>query len=326
MVGTVTLEDSTAADAITVAGDVAGAGTLAVEDGTTIFAAGAALSAAALSVAAGATVDIAGTLSYAGQLANAGTLFVDPGAELDLAGQVSGSGGQLDIYGDGTLVLDQPVGPSQTVAFSGRGGELGLGSPGTFQAPITGFAAGDALDLQGETVLAVSYSGSTLSATLADSTTQTFDLTGSVTSFTTKSDGAGGSLIVAAGIGRLPYVDSITSETSSVYGAPPPAIVTFAVTFSKLAIGFDASNIQLSGLPGAALTGITTTDDTTYQVSVSTGTATGDLQIKIIGAGTGYFPPIPVIQYGSLGNGGSAFDVANRQPRGAGQFRSRGHG
>ena len=318
VVGTVTLEDSTAADAITVAGDVAGAGTLAVEDGTTIFAAGAALSAAALSVAAGATVDIAGTLSYTGQLANAGTLFVDPGAELDLAGQVSGSGGQLDIYGDGTLVLDQPVGPSQTVAFSGRGGELGLGSPGTFQAPITGFAAGDALDLQGETVLAVSYSGSTLSATLADSTTQTFDLTGSVTSFTTKSDGAGGSLIVAAGIGRLPYVDSITSDTPSVYGAPPPAIVTFAVTFSKLAIGFDASNIQLSGLPGAALTGITTTDDTTYQVSVSTGTATGDLQIKIIGAGTGYFPPVPVIQYGSLGSGGSAFDVATASLAGPG--------
>jgi Ca2+-binding RTX toxin-like protein len=309
VIGDVNLEDTTTADILTIAGAVAGPGTLVLEDGATTFAAGASLSSAGLTLEAGATAAISGAISYAGDLENDGTIALASGATFEASGPVTGSGGALSIYGNSTLQLNEAIGASQKVAFSGRGGELVLGSPATFQAPITVFAAGDTLDLKGEIVGSVSYSGSTLTANLSTGAQQTFDLTGSVTSFTTRSDNAGGSVIVAAGTSALPYVSSITSITPVNYNAPPPLVVTFAITFSGLAIGFDATHIALSGIAGAAVTKITTTDDTTYQVSVSTGTGSGDLQINVIGVGTGYFPTVPVAESDTLGLGVGAYDI-----------------
>jgi hypothetical protein len=79
-------------------------------------------------------------------MSNSGTVAADSGT-LDITGAITGTGGALDINGAAILELDGTVAAKQQVNFSGSGGTLALSNPGTFKAPIAGFAGGDFLDL-----------------------------------------------------------------------------------------------------------------------------------------------------------------------------------
>ena len=86
----------------------------------------------------------AGTSAIGIAVTNKGTVTAASGT-LDLSGAVTGAGA-LDIDGAATLQLDGAVAVTQTVSFSG-GGDLALTNTSGFKASISGFAAGDTLDL-----------------------------------------------------------------------------------------------------------------------------------------------------------------------------------
>ena len=68
---------------------------------------------------------------------------------LDLKGAVTGKG--FDVIGTGaTLQFDSSVNYFQTVQFQGSGGTLNVNDWGSFAAPISGFAAGDAINVSGD--------------------------------------------------------------------------------------------------------------------------------------------------------------------------------
>ena len=90
---------------------------------------------------------------------------------------------------------------SETVAFSGVGGQLGLSDAGAFAATIQNFAGADIIDLLGASVTGLSYSGSASSGALTVTTgsgTDTLKFSGDYTtaSFTTMSDGNGGAFLL----------------------------------------------------------------------------------------------------------------------------------
>jgi hypothetical protein len=82
------------------------------------------------------------------QVVNAGTVSVVAGT-LDLAGAVSGTGA-ISI-GGGTLEIDSTLAATQKVVFGAGDGVLALTDPKAFAAPVSGFAAGDQIDLTGFT-------------------------------------------------------------------------------------------------------------------------------------------------------------------------------
>jgi hypothetical protein len=77
--------------------------------------------------------------------------------------------------------LDGSVGGGQQVNFSGTGSTLELANPGTFNAPIAGFAASDFLDLT------------------------TFDPTQTTVTFTENAANTQGTLVVKEGATRISF-------------------------------------------------------------------------------------------------------------------------
>ena len=86
-----------------------------------------------------------GTSMIGVAIVNRGTIAVASGT-LDLTGAITQTG-TLAIQGGATLELDGSVVSLQTVAFSGSGGDLLLTNIGGFSGGISGFAAGETLDL-----------------------------------------------------------------------------------------------------------------------------------------------------------------------------------
>lgn len=99
-----------------------------------------------------------GTLSLA-SLANTGRVAVSGGV-LSVGGALSG-GGTLSLGGDGEAVLGG-AGAGAVIAFSGPG-TLSLTSPARFAGTLSGFGAGDEIDLGGLIANAFTYAGGTLS-------------------------------------------------------------------------------------------------------------------------------------------------------------------
>jgi hypothetical protein len=147
-------------------------------------------------------------------IANSGTIEATAGA-LDLTQAITGSG---ELTVDATAILKVEAAASATLSttFNGIGGVLGLGDAADFAATITGFAAGDTIDvLHQAATSATLQAGDVLAVMNGTQTIATLQLSGNYTgdTFAVASDGHGGANItVSAGL--------FAQAMSSMAGAP----------------------------------------------------------------------------------------------------------
>ncbi len=136
---------------------------------------------------------------------NTGTVEVMTGA-LDFANAVTGAG-TMKVDAGTTLELGASV-AAGTFNFAAATGTLQLDNVVAFNGSVTGFVPGDVLDLAGQAVASMSYTGTKLTVTLTNSTTKSFNFTSSLTALKAISDGGGGTDIIA-----LPTPYALTSGT-----------------------------------------------------------------------------------------------------------------
>ena len=144
----------------------------------------------------------AGSTTVTGSLA-ASTIDANDGL-LDFAGAITGGDGvgALNIGDLGTLEFSAAVDNTHTVDFTAADGNLALSAPSAFDGSIKGFAGADDIDLLGQAITKLSYSGSStlgaLTVTGSSGTIATLAFNGDykTTSFTFASDGHGGSDIL----------------------------------------------------------------------------------------------------------------------------------
>ena len=132
----------------------------------------------------------------------AGTINAD-GGKLDFKSAITRADGvgALHIGSLGTLEFDAAVDLPHAVKFMSKAsGTLALGDAGAFKGIVEGFAGADAIDLIGERITRLAYSGSTGVLTVFDSTARiaelSFDGDYRTSSFTFASDGHGGDRIL----------------------------------------------------------------------------------------------------------------------------------
>ena len=176
-------------------------------------------SAGQLTVDAGATLSGQGNADAYGQLANNGTISAQGGTLL--LGAVSGSGTLL-IGTGATLALNGACGAGQAVSFAGSGATLTLEAE--YDAPagtLTGFAAGDAIDVAGSQISAASYlqtgpGAGVLSLLYGTQTALSLRLAGNYAGcvFLATGDGDGGTLVTVA------------AASNGGSGGPPPGTST----------------------------------------------------------------------------------------------------
>jgi hypothetical protein len=155
----------------TIAGLISGAGEMEFHLGATTLETGTTITVAELEITGtGASVTVATNLTYAHAFLAAGgtSLTVGDGEALKLNGEVSG-GGMLNIGAGATLEFGATVALGGKVGFTGADGLLLLADAADFRASVSGFGAGQTIDLRsiafgsGETV---TYSGGAGSGTL----------------------------------------------------------------------------------------------------------------------------------------------------------------
>jgi hypothetical protein len=164
-----------------------------------------------VTIGASTELDITGSHSFtqtAGTTTVAGLLAVNTvnanGGVIDFTSAITaGNGtGALRIGSAGTLEFDAAVDNSHTTTFTASTGTLALGAAGSFAATIAGFGSNDVIDLLGQTVTGLSYSGSSTSGVLTVSgsggTIASLAFSGNYTtaSFNFVSDGHGGTDIL----------------------------------------------------------------------------------------------------------------------------------
>jgi len=169
--GTVTAASVTVATGATLSSAgtltlVAGAGAIPangveVTDGA-VNLAGGTIQGTSLAVGAGVTVLGAGTIGA--PITNSGTVEAE-GGRLSLTAQISGAGA-VQIAQDAVLELGAET--TAGVAFTGADGTLKLDLPASYTGTISGFAAGDLIDLKGAAATAASatYSAASNTSTL----------------------------------------------------------------------------------------------------------------------------------------------------------------
>lgn len=136
-----------------------------------------------------------GAMQFLGGIANTGTVTAT-GAQITVAGAVTGTG-RLDIGANGSLSLLSSVAATQSVDFLSATGLLQLAKTALFSGKITGFGAGDQIDLQNVSANGDTFSGGALHLTQGKAAVATLAFTGSYSAanFTLGSDGHGGTLI-----------------------------------------------------------------------------------------------------------------------------------
>jgi hypothetical protein len=162
----------------------------------------------------------------------------------------------------------------------------------TFSESVTGFTAGDLIVGNG-----------TASGFAGSGTTYTFNVTPAGDGLVTV-DVPTSAAFDAAGNGNSA---AATPQFSITYSGPATvvsivrangtpsnlAFLTYVVTFDKAVAGLTQANFTLvtTGLSGAAVTGVSNTSASTYNVTVSTGAGDGTLQLRL-GNGAGLTPPV----------------------------------
>ena len=167
---------------------------------------GAATSSGDIDIGAGAHLGVAGSFTQTGGSTTvAGSLGASSinanGGLLHFASAVTSSVGALNIGSSGTLAFDAAVDAKQGVNFAAAGGTLALGDGADFKGKVSNFALSDAIDLLGQGITGLAYSGSATSGILtvtgSGGTIAALSFAGDYTtsSFTFASDGHGGSMI-----------------------------------------------------------------------------------------------------------------------------------
>ncbi len=220
-----------------VKGDLVLSGTLAAEAGG-LDAVG------TLTLAGGAlTVDPASAMTLGSATAEAGRIALAAGATLAGFGRIDASlddAGLLLVQG-GLLRLDAPATGAGAVQIGGGGtlavfGTLALpvtfaaaatlqliGSASLVTGPLSGFVAGDALDIADMAIGSAAWSGGTLSLSAGGTVVETLALAGTYGGKTwqTASDGAGGTLVsLGTGGGGQPLFVTGTLAVATAIEAP----------------------------------------------------------------------------------------------------------
>jgi hypothetical protein len=105
------------------------------------------------------TVDSGGEISGSGAvagIASANGTIAASGGVLDLSDDLSGTG-TLTFNPGGTLFLEGSVAAAESILFNAPNEILGLGTTAVVRAPISGFAAGDFIGLDGQQVTSAIY-------------------------------------------------------------------------------------------------------------------------------------------------------------------------
>ena len=157
-----------------------------------------------LQIDSGTTTDLAGNLTIAPTLTvlNDGRIKESATDTITIDSGITGTG-TIDLSKT-ALTLDGPVAATQTIAFTGTGETLALGTPGSFAAAIEHFAAGDTIDLTGislSSITATQFAGGVLTLTeTSGSLTLTFANPGSfgTDTFSLFADGANTGITLSA--------------------------------------------------------------------------------------------------------------------------------
>jgi T5SS/PEP-CTERM-associated repeat protein len=163
-----------------------------------------------IDIASGGVVSGAGTISGDGGGNKTVTL-----ASIDNDGSITASGGNLLLYGGvggtgtlsvatgATMTLQAAVGEGQRLAFSPNARAV-LNDPRAFRGTITGFGAGDVLDVAGTTASNATWSDGVLTLDTAFGPIR-LNFAGSYASnaFIVQSDGLGGTYVLAGGNGDV---------------------------------------------------------------------------------------------------------------------------
>ena len=213
------------------------------------------------------TIDPHATLAFSGShsqpIANAGTIEVLSGT-LHIAGALDGPGGFL-IEGSGTT-LEMSTATAGVVAFNGTAATLRLDLPSNFAGSLSGFGAGDTIDLAGIVADSAHWSNGSLQLIRAGASVANLALPGAydAASFTLQPDGGGGSLVTVAGaVGRNYALEgprwNTTTITWSLAAATLAGTVDAAHPFSNLiaAASPEAGIIAQAFAAWSAATGIT---------------------------------------------------------------------
>lgn len=110
-----------------------------------------------------------GTINFQGTLTNDGTVTATAATVLvsSVLNEGSGDHGAFDIGTNGTVSVGTSIAvdAGQTFAFTGSNGTLRIYDPAAFGGTVTGFAAGDTIDLGDIQANGLSYSGGVLTVT-----------------------------------------------------------------------------------------------------------------------------------------------------------------
>ena len=136
---------------------------------------GAATTDGAVTIGAGTEIDVTGSHAFTqtgGSTTVTGSLLAGTikanGGVLDFENAITGGDGvgALDIGALGTLEFDAAVDATHGVHFGTAGGTLELGDAGDFHGKVSHFAVSDAIDLLGQGITGLTYSGSKTSGVL----------------------------------------------------------------------------------------------------------------------------------------------------------------
>jgi hypothetical protein len=190
-----TLSTITSAGTLSINGGRGYVTTLALTDNGSLQLQAGTLSAAGLTVGSGAAFSGYGTVATA--ITNTGTVEA-VGGDLDLTAAVTGTG-ILEIAPSGELEIG--AANTETVLYSGTGGELRLDKPTSFTGTLSNFVSGNELLLASTNATLAVLSGATLTVTLSGGSTEKYNVAGnsSTVTLTTASDGQGDTLITFPG-------------------------------------------------------------------------------------------------------------------------------
>jgi hypothetical protein len=183
------------------------------KDTASLVISGAAATTGAITVAADSEIDVTGSNSFTqagGSTTVTGSLVASTidadGGLLDFASVITGGDGvgALNVGAWGNLEFGAAVDSSHSVNFAAAGGTLSLGDAAAFAGTIDNFGSSDAIDLLGQAVTHLAYSGTSSSGTLTvtglSGTIARLAFSGDYTpsSFAWASDGHGGTNILYA--------------------------------------------------------------------------------------------------------------------------------
>ena len=235
---------------LTLAGPLTVAGTLSTT--------GASVAAGSVAINAGAALSGSGSGTATGTITDNGTIEASGGL-LTLSGTVGGTG-LLQIDVGATLDVNS-ASAGETISFLGDTGTLVDHQVGTIGAAISGFVAGDTIDLRSLTFAAgaaATIAGGVLTVT-SGATSETLNLTGfsNGTIFSVAADASGIGTDITIGAAPPPPVSAPPAATPPPTVSAPPAVASQPPSSTPPAAiaALDATTNQPLGVVGQAYTG-----------------------------------------------------------------------